>query len=169
MCSSKCRNLITNRHNNSYKLLKTALKNHKNCHISAKNNFFQKIKKKNYLDRKLRHYIICSWQCSSDRDKRVKQYGIQTGMVNDLNTFWQKLFFWIFFVNLFVYMQKEFWFYLHWFSHNNSSKLLINLKENHTKGHKSGKKTIFQKFEKIIFSCTIQIFCKRFESSRFNG
>ena len=39
-----------------------------------------------------------------------------------------------FFVNLFVYMQKEFWFYLHWFSHNQSSKLLINLKENQKGG-----------------------------------
>ena len=83
--------MITNRHNNSYNLLKTALKNHKIGHISVKNHFFQKIKKKPYLDRKLRN-DICSWQCSSDRDKRVKQYGRQTGIAKNLDTFWQKLF-----------------------------------------------------------------------------
>ena len=108
--------------------------------------FFKKFKKP-YLDRKLRN-DICSWQCSSDRDKRVKQYGRQTGIAKNLDTFWQKLFVWIFFVNLFVYMQKEFWFYLHWFSHNNSSKLLINLKENQTKGHNSGKKQFFKNLRK---------------------
>ena len=43
--SSKCCSLFTNRHNNSYDLLKTALKNHKNGHISVKNYFFQKISK----------------------------------------------------------------------------------------------------------------------------
>ena len=41
--------------------------------------FFKKFKTP-YLDRRLR-IDICSWQCSSDRDKRVKQYGRQTGIV----------------------------------------------------------------------------------------
>ena len=45
-------------------------------------------------------------------------------------------------------MQKEFWFYLHWFSHNYSSKLLINLKENQEKGNNS-RKNIF--FKKLVF------------------
>ena len=52
--------------------------------------FFKKFKKP-YLDRKLRN-DICSWQCSSDRDKRVKQYGRQTVIAKNLDTFWQKLF-----------------------------------------------------------------------------
>ena len=42
-------------------------------------------------------------------------------------------------------MQKEFCFYLHWFCHNYSSKLLINLKENQKKGNNSGKKHFFKK------------------------
>ena len=52
--------------------------------------FFKKFKKP-YLDRKLRNNI-CSWQCSSGRDERVKQYGRQTGIAKNLDTFWQKLF-----------------------------------------------------------------------------
>ena len=112
--------------------------------------FFKKFKKP-YLDRKVRNDIY-SWQCSSDRDKWVKQYGRQTGIAKNLDTFWQKLFVWIFFVNLFVYMQKEFWFYLHWFSHNNSSKLLINLKENQIKGHNSGKKQFFKNLRKLFLA-----------------
>ena len=105
--------------------------------------FFKKFQKP-YLDRKWGN-DICSWQCSSDSDKPVKQYGRQTGIAKNLDTFWQKIFDWIFFVNLFVYMQKEFWFYLHWFSHNYPSKLLINLKENQKKGDNSGKKQFFEK------------------------
>ncbi len=73
---------------------------------------------------------MCSFQCSSDRDKRVKQYGRLTGRAKNLETFWQKLVVLIFFVHLFVYVQKQFWFFLHWFSHNQSCKLLINLTEN---------------------------------------
>ena len=42
-------------------------------------------------------------------------------------------------------MQKEFCFYLHWFSHNYSSKLLINLKENQKKGNNSGKNNFSKK------------------------
>ena len=42
-------------------------------------------------------------------------------------------------------MQKEFWFYFHSFSHNFTSKLLINLKEKQKNGDNSGKKTIFKK------------------------
>ena len=105
--------------------------------------FFKKFQKP-YLDREWGN-DISSWQCSSGSDKPVKQYGRQTGIAKNLDTFWQKLFVWIFFVNLFVYMQKEFWFYLHWFSHNYSSKLLINLKENQKKGNNSGKKQFFKK------------------------
>ena len=108
--------------------------------------FFLKFKK-SYLDHKIGNEI-CSFQCCSDCDKPVRQYGRLTGIAKNLDTFWQKLFVWIFFVNLFVYMQKEFWFYLHWFSHNNSSKLLINLKENQTKGHNSGKKQFFKNLRK---------------------
>ena len=108
--------------------------------------FFKKFKKP-YLERKWGN-DICSYQCSSDSDKPVKQYGRQTGIAKNLDTFWQKNFDWIFFVNLFVYMQKEFWFYLHWFSHNYSSKLLINLKENQTKGHNSGNKQFFKNLKK---------------------
>ena len=37
--------------------------------------FFKKFQKP-YLDRKWGN-DICSWQCSSDSDKPVKQYGIQ--------------------------------------------------------------------------------------------
>ena len=112
--------------------------------------FFEKFQKP-YLDRKIGNEI-CSFQFCSDRNRPVKQYGRQTGIAKNLDTFWQKNFDWIFFVYLFVYMQKEFWFYLHWFSHNYSSKLLINLKENQTKGHNSGK-IIFSKNEKTVFSC----------------
>ena len=108
--------------------------------------FFKKFQKP-YLDREWGN-DISSWQCSSGSDKPVKQYGRQTGIAKNLDTFWQKLFVWIFFVNLFVYMQKEFWFYLPWFSHNYSSKLLINLKENQTKGHNSGNKQFFKNLRK---------------------
>ena len=75
----------------------------------------------------------------------MKQLCRQTGIAKNLDTFWQKHFFWIFFVHQFVYMQKEFWFYLHWFSHNYSSKLLINLKEKQKNGDNSGKKQFFKK------------------------
>ena len=43
-------------------------------------------------------------------------------------------------------MQKEFWFYLQWFFHNYSSKLLINVKENQKKGDNSGKKHFVKKW-----------------------
>ena len=43
-------------------------------------------------------------------------------------------------------MQKEFWFYLQWFVHNYSSKLLINVKENQKKGDNSGKKHFVKKW-----------------------
>ena len=52
--------------------------------------FFKKLKK-TYLDRKLRN-DICSWQCSSDRDKRVKQYGRQTGIAKKSGHFLAKTF-----------------------------------------------------------------------------
>ena len=108
--------------------------------------FFEKFQKPN-LDRKIGNEI-CSFQFCSDRNRPVKQYGRQTGIAKNLDIFWQNRFLSIFFIDLFVYMQKEFWFYLHWFSHNNSSKLLINLKENQTKGHNSGKKQFFKNLRK---------------------
>ena len=52
--------------------------------------FFKKFKTP-YLDRRLR-IDICSLQCSNDRDKRVKQYGRQTGIVKNLDTFLAKTF-----------------------------------------------------------------------------
>ena len=87
-----------------------------------------------------------SFECCSDRDKPARQYDSQTGIAKNLDISWQKLFFWIFFVNMFVYMQKEFWFYLQWFVHNYSSKLLINVKENQKKGDNSGKKRFVKKW-----------------------
>ena len=54
--SSKCHSLFRNRHNNSYDLLKTALKKHKNGHNSVKNNF--------QSPRKLVfRYYLCSAVC----------------------------------------------------------------------------------------------------------
>ena len=105
--------------------------------------FFEKFQKP-YLDRTIRNNMY-SFQCCCDSDKPVKQYGRQTDIAKNLDTFWQNLFVWIFFVYPFVYMQKEFCFYLHWFSHNYSSKLLINLKENQKRGNNSGKKQFFKK------------------------
>ena len=34
---------------------------------------------------------MCSFECCSDRDKPVRQYGKQTGKAKSLDTFWQKL------------------------------------------------------------------------------
>ena len=88
---------------------------------------------------------MCSFQCCSYHDKPVNQYGRQTAIAKNLDIFWQKRFVEFFFVYPFVYMQKEFWCYLYWFSHNYPSKLLINLKENQKKGNNSGKKQFFKK------------------------
>ena len=97
--------------------------------------FFEKFQKL-YLDRNIGNKMY-SFECCSDRDKPARQYDSQTGIAKNLDISWQKLFFWIFFVNMFVYMQKKFWFYLQRFFHNYSSKLLINVKENQEKGDNS--------------------------------
>ena len=39
----------------------------------------------------------------------------RTGIAKKLDIFWKKLLILIFLVDLFIHMQKEFWFYLHWF------------------------------------------------------
>ena len=110
----------------------------------SQKSFFSKNLKKPYFDSKIGNNM-CSFQCCSYHDKPVKQYGRQIGIAKNLDTFLQKLFVWNFFVYPFFYMQKEFCFYLHWFSHNYSSKLLINLKENQKKGNNSGKNNFSKK------------------------
>ena len=73
--------------------------------------------------------VIYQFQGSNGQDKPVRQYGRQTGITKTLATFWQKKLLVIFFVHLLLYMQKELWFYLLWFSHSYSSNLQRNLKE----------------------------------------
>ena len=73
--------------------------------------------------------VIYQFQSSNGKDKPVRQYGRQTGITKNLATFWQKKLLLIFFVYLLLYMQKELWLYLLWFSHSYSSKLQRNLKE----------------------------------------
>ena len=51
--------------------------------------FFEKFQKPN-LDRKIGNEI-CSFQFCSDRNRPVKQYGRQTGIEKNLDTFWQKV------------------------------------------------------------------------------
>ena len=52
--------------------------------------FFEKFQKPN-LDRKIGNEI-CSFQFCSDRNRPVKQYGRQTGIAKNLDTFWQNRF-----------------------------------------------------------------------------
>jgi len=61
--------------------------------------------------------------------KPGRQSERKTEVQKNQGTSGQNFFPWIFAFDLFIYVQKEFYSYLHWFLRNCSSKLQRNLKE----------------------------------------